>query len=152
MPVRLLVLIALLAEIASIILVGRAVGVGATLALILLGILAGGYLLRWQGPATLMQVRGDMAARRMPARTLAEGALKALAAILLIMPGFLSDIVALLLLLPPVRAALWRFAERRARWATVRRAPAGSAVIDLDDSEFASSARNARTLPRDTGL
>lgn len=149
MPVRLLVLIALLAEIASIVLVGKAVGVAATLALIVLGILAGGYLLRWQGPATLMQVRGDMAARRMPARTLAEGAIKALAAILLIMPGFLSDVIALLLLVPPVRAALWRLLERRVHWMPVRRTARG--VIDLDDSEFAPSARNPRPLPPDTG-
>ena len=140
LPVRLSIILYVLAEIAGFMLAGHLIGIVGTLGLVVMGFVAGGVLLRLQGLATLGRLRADMAARRIPAQTLADGMLKAVAAVLLIVPGFLSDAVGLLLLLPPVRHAVRtlgtrRFETARARY-TWRRT--GPTVIELDDGEFRS--------------
>ena len=137
-PLRLAVLLLLLAEIAVLILVGQAIGVAATLALILLSMVAGLVLLRWQGTATLMRIRAEAAAGRVPARPLLEGAVLAIAALLLIMPGFLTDILGLLLFIPAFRARFGqrlrrRFEAKRSAWRAGR-----PATIELDRTEYSS--------------
>ena len=111
-PLRLVFLALVLAEIAVFIQVGEAIGVAATLALTVLGMLAGIVLLRRQGMVTLSRLRADLAAGRPPARPLAEGAAATIGALLLILPGFISDVVGLLLFVPAVREALWRRVAR----------------------------------------
>ncbi len=134
-PVRLVLLGLLLAEIAGFILVGKAIGVLATLGLVLFGMVAGSMLLRRQGFATLTKVQADLADGRVPARPLAEGAVLAFAALLIIVPGFLTDLAGIALLVPAVREALWRAVRRRVQFA---RGGASSrpAVVDLDRSEY----------------
>jgi UPF0716 protein FxsA len=105
-PVSFLLLGFLFAEIAGFILVGQAIGVLPTLALVLLSMVAGVLLLRWQGVATLIRVRRELAENRAPTRPLAEGALLAVASLFLIVPGFLTDILGLLLFIPFVRARI----------------------------------------------
>src|SRR6185437_5299672 len=63
--------------------------------------------LRHQGFGVMRRARAEMDAGRDPSRQLAHGAMIVLAAVLLIVPGFITDIVALLLLLPPVRDFAW---------------------------------------------
>jgi UPF0716 protein FxsA len=134
-----LLLLFLLAEIATYILVGRAIGVLPTLALTLTGMAAGILLLRRQGLATLARIRTETEAGRVPGRPLFEGALQAVAALLMLLPGFLSDIAGLLLFVPAVRAALWR---RAARWASTRgswqknQGTPASGTIDLGPAEY----------------
>lgn len=142
-PVSLIALTFVLAEIAAFILVGQAVGVLATLGLVLLGMVVGSVLLRRQGMATLARARADMAARRVPARPLAEGAVLAVAALLIFLPGFVSDGLGLLLLIPFVRERLWRMLSRRMRFTASPDplAARGGAVIDLDQSEYGTQAR-----------
>lgn len=138
-PFSLVFLGLILGEISGFILVGKAIGVLATLGLVLLGVAAGVLLLRRQGVATLMRVRADLEAGRPPARPLAEGALLAFAAILIILPGFITDIAGILLFLPFVRAALWRAVRARVviRTAAVRTAPAESGpILDLAREEY----------------
>jgi UPF0716 protein FxsA len=94
-------------EIAGFVVVGRQVGALATVGLVLASSIAGGLLLRHQGFGVMARVRAEMAARRDPSRSLAHGAMIVLAAVLLIIPGFITDIFALLLLLPPVRDLAW---------------------------------------------
>ena len=141
-PVSVIVIAPILAEIAGFILVGKAVGVLATLGLVLLGMLAGVVLLRQQGLATLRKVQADIAAGQAPARPLAEGAVQAFAALLLIIPGFLTDIVAVALFVPFVRETLWRVIRRRAfidAEARRSRPSPRAAVIDLDRSEYGAT-------------
>jgi len=142
-PVTFLLLIFVLGEIAAFILVGKAVGVIATLALVML---AGITLLRRQGISTLNRMRADLAAGRAATGPLAQGALMAVAGVLLIIPGFLTDVAGLLLCLPVVRRGLGRAISRRVqvgiqRRGTLRPSPAG--VLELDRSEFSSAARRA---------
>ena len=144
-PVSVIVMAPILAEIAGFILVGKAVGVLATLGLVLLGMLAGVILLRRQGLATLRNVQANLAAGQAPARPLAEGAVQAFAALLLIIPGFLTDIVAIALFVPFVRETLWRVIRRRAFVVEVLRGRPSrrAAVIDLDQSEYGAARRSA---------
>jgi UPF0716 protein FxsA len=98
-----------LGEIAVFILVGDAIGVWRTVALVFLSILAGLLVLRVQGVMTLVRVRDALRRGEAPEVELFDGACLLVAGILLMIPGFLTDIVALLLLLPLVRNLLRRF-------------------------------------------
>ncbi len=143
-PVSLVVVTLILAEIAVFILVGEAIGVLATLGLVLFGMVVGTMLLRRQGVATLMKVQADAAAGRVPARHLAEGAVLAVAALLIIIPGFVSDLAGILLLIPAVREALWRAIRRRLQVRSAQRdvaSPSRAAVVDLDQSEYGTAPR-----------
>lgn len=102
-----------IAEIATFIVVGREIGVLATIGLLIGAGLVGTLMLRLQGFRLITAARADMAAGRMPAETIVHGAFLALAGLFLLLPGFLSDIVAFLLLLPPVRALLVSQMKRR---------------------------------------
>ena len=129
-----------LLEIAGFVVVGREIGALATVGLVILSSVAGSLLLRHQGFGVMARVRTEMDAGRDPSRQLAHGAMIVLAAILLIIPGFITDILAILLLLPPVRDFAWRLLKSRIVMATsfssgfsARRR---NNVIDLDDSDY----------------
>jgi UPF0716 protein FxsA len=111
MPLRLFLLFALVpvAEIYVIIRTGRVLGAWPTV-LLLLGMAAAGSLLaRHQGLAVLRRIQGEMAQGRLPAGQLLDGALILAGALLLVTPGFLSDLAGVTLLLPPSRR-LWKAA------------------------------------------
>jgi UPF0716 protein FxsA len=111
-----------LAELAVIIAVGDLLGLLPTL-LLLLGIsLAGAWLAKREGLAAWRRFQLALAEGRVPTAEVADGAMVLLAGALLLTPGFLTDVVAVLLLLAPVRAALRRLAPRLAAWRLRRRA------------------------------
>jgi UPF0716 protein FxsA len=142
-PIRLLIVALLLAEIAVFVVVGGAIGVAATLALVLVAMVAGLLLLRRQGVATLMSIREGAAAGRLPARPLFKGAALAFAALLLILPGFLTDLAGILLFIPAVRAAIWRRLARRVKVGNLRgeaRTATGS-VVELEPGEYVATPR-----------
>ena len=96
-------------------------------------------LLRWQGTATLMKIRAAAAAGSVPARPLLEGAVLAIAAVLLIVPGFLTDILGLLLFIPAFRARLGQRMRRRfeAKRSAFRAGRPGT--VELDPSEYSAA-------------
>lgn len=104
-----------LLEIAVFILVGRAIGLFPTLALVILAALGGGLLLRQQGLSTLSRLRNNVNAGTIPGRAMFDAMLIGVAAILLVLPGFLSDVLALALLVPPVRNWLFSALASRVR-------------------------------------
>ncbi|MCP8886732.1 FxsA family protein [Devosia sp. XJ19-45] len=104
-----------LVEIALFIVVGRAIGLFPTLALIILAALAGGLLLRQQGLGVIARLRANVGAGTIPGRTMFDAMLIGVAAVLLVLPGFLSDIVALALLVPPLRHWLFNALAGRVR-------------------------------------
>lgn len=95
-----------IAEIWLLIQVGQAIGGWQTLLLLVLDSLLGAWLLRREGRRTWRAFRLALTERRVPAREVADGVLVLVGGTLLITPGFLSDVVGLLLLLPPTRAAV----------------------------------------------
>lgn len=112
-PLPLLLLALPLLEIAGFVVVGRQIGALATVGLVLASSIAGSLLLRHQGFGVMRRVQAELDAGHDPSRQLAHGAMIVLAALLLIIPGFITDIAALLLLLPPVRDFAWRAIGRR---------------------------------------
>jgi UPF0716 protein FxsA len=142
-PFSLAFLALVFGEIAGFILVGKTIGVLPTLGLVLLGMIVGVLLLRLHGIATLVRARAEIAAGRTAARPLAEGAVLALGALLVILPGFLTDLIGILLFIPGVRDALWRAVRRRVEIRTFqagRTAPESAATVDLDRSEYGTRA------------
>jgi UPF0716 protein FxsA len=96
-------------------------------------------LLRWSGVATLRRIRAELDAGRQPAPPLVDGALLAVAALLIMAPGFVSDATGVALLVPAVRRNIRRLAARRFRPLTPRPAAegrSGGPVIELDRSEY----------------
>ncbi|WP_352626710.1 FxsA family protein [Mesorhizobium sp. M0187] len=130
-----------LLEIVGFVIVGREVGALATVGLVLASGIAGVLLLRHQGFGVMARVRAEMAGGGDPSRQLAHGAMIVVAAVLLIIPGFITDIIGLLLFLPPVRDLAWRRLKGRIVVATDFtaggfRGRSRDKVIDLDDGDY----------------
>ena len=131
-------LLYVIAEFAAIWAVGSAVGVLGTIALLLAGAFVGSWLARREG-AKAMRAFVDTARAGRPAeKEVTDGMLVALGGVLIMLPGFVSDVLGLLLLLPPSRAVarkLWlkRMEKRAVRFANQRRGPVmvvDSEVVD----------------------
>jgi UPF0716 protein FxsA len=127
MPVFLLLLIAVAAEIAVIIAVGQVVGALVTILLLVGMSVLGMSLLRRQGLRTITALSGGVRDRRDVSPEVTDGALLAVAAGLVVFPGFLSDVAALVLVFPPTRGVVRRRLLKRS--AAKRR---GYAVVDGD--------------------
>lgn len=117
MPLLLVLVLLMLAEIALFVAVGGVIGVWGVLGLVVLSALAGVAILRGR----LARIGVLLRAGDDPARLLAQGAFTAMGAMLLILPGFLTDAVGLLLLVPPVQRLITariapRAHVRTARW------------------------------------
>lgn len=131
-----------LLEIAGFVVVGSEIGVLPTIGLVLLSCVAGSILLRVQGFGVMTRIRAEMEAGRDPSKELATGAMIVLAGILLVIPGFITDIFGILLFLPPVRSLAWRFLSKRVHFATDfngfarRGGPSAGKTIDLDENDF----------------
>lgn len=93
-----------IAELYVIVQIGELIGVLPTLALLLAGSLLGALLLRLQGRGAWRRFNAALAARRFPGREVADGLMIAAGATLLLIPGFITDVCGLVLLVPPSRA------------------------------------------------
>ncbi|PZM09786.1 FxsA family protein [Rhizobium tubonense] len=139
-----------LAEIAGFVIVGKAIGLWATLGLVVLSAVLGALLLRIQGIGILRRISKESQNGGIPGRELVHGAMIVVAAFLLLLPGFLSDILGLLLFIPGVRDLAWKFLSRRIvilgsspAFNRSRRDPQSPSkprehgpVVDLDDDDF----------------
>lgn len=101
-------------EIALFIVVGGWIGLWPTLGLVVLAAVSGAAVMRRQGLQTLRRLQAEVDAGGDPAASLVDGALVLVAGALLVLPGFFTDAVALILLVPAARAALIRGAAKRA--------------------------------------
>jgi UPF0716 protein FxsA len=97
------------------VLVQVAHAIGALPALVALAVVSivGATLVKRQGLAVLGRVRAELDQRRMPTQHLADGALLLGAGVLLTVPGFVTDVVGLALLVPPVRRGVAGVLRRR---------------------------------------
>ncbi|EGR1858518.1 membrane protein FxsA [Vibrio cholerae] len=104
-PILLFLFIAVpVIEIALFIQVGGVLGVWPTIALVLLTAIVGASLVRSQGLQTLLTVQQRLAQGQLPAQQILEGVMLAVAGVLLLIPGFFTDILGMLVLLPAPRA------------------------------------------------
>ena len=94
------------AEVLVAIKVADAIGVLATVLLLLASWPAGTWALRSQGRAAWRRLADAVAVGRPPGREVLDGALIVVGGVLLIVPGFITDAIGLILLLPPTRAIM----------------------------------------------
>lgn len=102
-----------IAELYVIIQLGSAIGILPTIALLILDSVIGAALMRSQGRATWRRFNRTLAEGRMPGREVMDGALVIFGGALLLTPGFLTDLLGLILLLPPTRAFVRALLVRR---------------------------------------
>lgn len=113
-----------LIEIALFIQVGGWLGLWPTLAVVVLTAIIGTALVRSQGAQALARLRGSLDSLTDPTEPLAHGAMILFSGALLLTPGFFTDAVGFALLVPGVRAFVFRELRRRIR---VRSVVAGQA-------------------------
>lgn len=140
---RLLLLFILvpIAELALLLEIGKHLGLVATLALIVSTGALGAFLARRQGLGVLAEIRSEMAAGRLPAGQLVDGALILLAGGVLMTPGILTDLFGFFCLLPPGRRRLKSYLRRRFE----RAVQTGTVTMSVDFGGDVSAA-----YPRET--
>jgi UPF0716 protein FxsA len=102
-----------LVELYVIIKVGEAIGIWWTIALLLADSILGSALMRSQGRSVWARFQEAVAAGRLPHREVADGVLVIFGGALLLTPGFITDILGLVLLVPPTRAIVRAILGRR---------------------------------------
>ena len=112
-------------EIALFIQIGSLAGLWPTLAVVVLTAVVGTHLVRMQGMSEINRLRHSLAGGGNPAESIAHGAVILAAGLLLLTPGFFTDGVGFLLLIPPVRVSVLRWLSNRF---------AGSVIIDGNSS------------------
>jgi UPF0716 protein FxsA len=121
----LLFLLVPLAELYVIIQVGQAFGALNTIALLILISAAGAWLVKREGMSVWRRFQRQIESGAVPGKEIADGVMILFAGALLMSPGFLTDVLAIALLLPPVRAVVrgvvMRQAARRAGIIRVQR-------------------------------
>ena len=152
-------------ELWTVVAVAGQIGIGWTLLALVSLSLLGLVLIRSQGLVVWRRANAELAAGRMPTRSIVDGVMVVLGGCLLIVPGFITGAVGLVLMLPPtrslVRPVVLRWMERRAArvgvmnavfvdgmaapygstrstrspWGTV----IGGTVVDVDSRESAPS-------------
>jgi UPF0716 protein FxsA len=113
LPLVILFIVVPIAELAVIIQVGQEIGVWWTIALLVADSIVGSVLMRSQGRVAWRRFNAAVQEGRVPAREVLDGALVVFGGLLLLTPGFLTDALGLVLLIPPTRALVRRLLVRR---------------------------------------
>lgn len=92
-----------LAELALLIFVGSKTSIFFTIGVVVATGLLGTLLARWQGWRAVERIRGELQAGRPPSDSLVDGLLILIAGVLLVSPGFLTDVMGIFLLIPTMR-------------------------------------------------
>jgi UPF0716 protein FxsA len=147
MPLLLVILFVVvpLAELYVLWQVGSVIGILPTIGLLLLDSILGTVLLRSQGGRAWRRFNEATQAGRIPAREVADGALIILGGAFLLTPGFLTDIIGLLLLIPFTRGAF----RKTVVGLFARRTPLG--YVGLKAAPHAERAWNERAARRRSG-
>jgi len=116
-----LLIVVPIAELYVIVQISQEIGVITTLALLIGISVAGAWLLKREGMATWVRLQQTMSRGEMPTKEVTDGALILFGGALLLTPGFLTDVVGLVLLIPPTRALVKGGARKMfAGWARRR--------------------------------
>ena len=133
--------------------VGSVIGALPTIALSVFTAVLGGLLVRMQGFAILFRAQSQLANREVPAFELLDGALLLLVGFALMLPGFITDALGFLLLIPPLRRFLvLEFLKRSGTMThadvTIVRKDSGSRKrIDVIEGEFRREDEGFRHKP-----
>lgn len=137
-----LLLLMPLAELYVIVQVAGGIGILNTLALLILVSVGGAVLLKREGSATWRRFNEQMAAGKVPAKEVTDGAMILFGGALLLTPGFITDVVGLLLVLPPTRAVMKSAFRKAAGGMAVKRmGPSGYVGYRVYDATVTRSKR-----------
>ena len=95
--------------------VAHSIGAPETILLLIAVSMVGVGLAKRQGMAVVRRMQATVAAGKVPSAEIVDGVLMIFAGLLMVAPGFVSDALAILLLLPPTRAVVRRSLLRRIR-------------------------------------
>lgn len=132
----LILVIVPIVEIALFIQLGGFIGTWPTLAIVVFTAFLGSFLLRQQGLSTVEELRRTTETGQSPAGPLANGALILVAGLLLLTPGFFTDGVGFLLMVPPLRALLIKWLAARAQMKIYASAANSQQAPDIIDGEY----------------
>lgn len=128
-----------LIEITLFIQIGGAIGLGWTLVTVVLTAIAGTWLVRNQGLLAMSQLKSSFSDLRDPTEPLVHGAMILFSGALLLTPGFFTDAVGFLLLVPAVRVAVFKALRSRINVQSFEagpRQPRPNRQGDVIDGEF----------------
>ena len=117
-------------ELALIIQIGAAIGVLNTIGLLILASVVGAWLMKREGLGVVRRMQLAAAQGRVPGRELVDAFLILLGGALMVAPGFLTDGLGMLLLLPPVRSVVRGVLRRRFSLRVIG-GPESTDVIDV---------------------
>lgn len=100
-------------EIGIFIAVGQAIGLWPTLAGVVLTAMIGSFVIRLQGVSLIAEIQQLMGAGALPARQIADGVMLAIAGALLLTPGYFTDFLGFLLLVPAIRMIVYQGLKSR---------------------------------------
>ena len=143
MPLFLLFILVPLLEIYFLLKVGNIIGAFPTVLVVVSTAIAGTWLLKQQGLATLMRLQTRAAQGRMPAQEMAEGLALAFGGALLLTPGFITDFIGFLCLIPFTRQRIIRWIMRRTKMKVM------SGMNSMDAEVEVRKTRSGRTIEGD---
>jgi len=143
MPLLLLFILVPLLEIYFLLKVGNIIGAFPTVLVVVSTAIAGTWLLKQQGLATLMRLQTSAAQGRMPAQEMAEGLALAFGGALLLTPGFITDFIGFLCLIPFTRQRIIRWIMRRTKMKVM------SGMNSMDAEVEIKETRSGRTIEGD---
>jgi UPF0716 protein FxsA len=140
-PLSLLALIVL--ELWILFQLSGSIGFPETILLVFGAGIVGAWIAKWQGLHAILRVQNELRQGVVPTRTIGDGALILVAGILLLLPGVISDVLGIALLIPPIRHlamfAIRNWFSKNVRVQTTAFWPAGSGKLPGDDTVRGSS-------------
>jgi len=141
-----------LIEIALFIQVGGFIGLWPTLLIVIATAIAGAAMVRSQGAQVIGQLRGSLEGLRDPTEPLAHGAMVLFSGALLLTPGFFTDIVGFLLLVPGIRGRIYSYLRSKIVFEDVRygrqsephQPQVDPTIIDADYEDLGTPPKSSR--------
>jgi UPF0716 protein FxsA len=141
-------------EITLLIRVGSEIGVWPTIAIMILMGFVGAWLARREGRRTLLEVQRALTRGQMPTNEILEGFLIFLGGLLMVTPGFVTDLVGILFVFPPTRKlsllVMKRFFAKRVRFQSMIFAPPPGHPQDFREMKDVTPRRGNSHPPGDT--
>ena len=131
-PLILIIVIPLI-EIYLFIKIGSSIGAFNTISLILITAIVGVYYARYEGLNTLKSAISQIVTNKLPIYEIISGAALAIASLLLILPGFATDLIGLLLIFPTTRRIIFRKVSTKYKQSNKSNDPIEGEYKDLDE-------------------
>jgi UPF0716 protein FxsA len=131
-PLILIIVIPLI-EIYLFIKIGSSIGAFNTISLILITAIVGVYYARYEGLNTLKSAISQIVTNKLPIYEIISGAALAIASLLLILPGFATDLIGLLLIFPITRRIIFRKVSTKYKQSNKSNDPIEGEYKDLDE-------------------